>query len=180
MPLVLIVEDGTGKAAANGYVSVADADAYFEGRADPVGVTGLFDWSAQSTANKEKAIVSATRMIDAYCRFYGHRAGSEQALQWPRYGVPDPDAGPGVEWETNVLPGPLVAACCEQARELLIADRTAAPLGEGMKSSRVADSEMVFDRHDRAPVLCHYAAVLLSRLGDVFGQADGPVRVVRC
>ena len=65
MALVLVVEDGSGKADANGYVSVADADAYFEGRADPVGIAGAFDWSAQSTDNKEKAIVSATRMIDA-------------------------------------------------------------------------------------------------------------------
>ena len=180
MALVLVVEDGSGKADANGYVSVADGNAYFEGRADPVGVAGAFDWSAQLTANKEKAIVSATRMIDAYCRFNGNRASASQALQWPRYGAPDLDGGTGAEWDANVLPGPLVAACCEQARELLIADRTAAPLGEGLKSSRVADSEMVFDRHDRAPALSHYAAVLLSQLGDVLDHADGSVKLVRC
>ena len=179
MALVLTVEDGSGKANANGYVSVADSNAYFEGRADPVSVVGLFDWSVQPTATKEKAIVSATRMIDAYCRFYGRRAVTGQALQWPRYGVPDPDAGKGAEWDANVLPGPLVAACCEQAREILIADRTAAPLGEGMKSSRVADSEMVFDRNGRAPVLSHYARVLLSKLGDVLDEAGGMVRLTR-
>lgn len=52
----LIVEDGTGKADAQSYLSVADADAYFSDR-------GVSAWSGVD-AVKASALISATEYID--------------------------------------------------------------------------------------------------------------------
>src|ERR1051325_7676885 len=126
MPLTLIVEDGTGKADANAYASAADCDAYHDGHLYAAA------WTAATAENKDKALVMATRLIDAECQFDGARAKETQALQWPREDCPDPDAA-GESVPGNVVPKAVAAATCEMARELLIADRTAAPPGEGLK-----------------------------------------------
>ena len=75
MALTLIKEDGTGKSDANSYASVADGDAYHDGHLYATA------WTAATTANKEKALVFATRLIDAEFRFKGTKANSTQALQ---------------------------------------------------------------------------------------------------
>src|SRR6516165_6200699 len=87
MALVLINEDGSGKADANSYATVAECDAYHDGHlyADK--------WAAATQAKKEAALVMATRLIDSQFQFNGFRAHSEQALQWPREKCPDPDKG---------------------------------------------------------------------------------------
>ena len=87
MALVLIKEDGSGLANANSYASAADGDAHHEGHlyATP--------WTAATLANKEKALVMATRVIDAAYQFHGCKTSDEQALQWPRDRCPDPDRG---------------------------------------------------------------------------------------
>src|SRR5437870_961513 len=83
--MTLIKEDGTGKADANSYANAADGDAYFDGHL----YAGA--WTAATTANKEKALVMATRLIDSQYQFNGFRAHETQALQWPREQCPDPD-----------------------------------------------------------------------------------------
>ena len=95
-------------------------------------------------------------------------------------------AAAGVAGGTELLPLErragvcVVKATCELARELLVADRTAAPLGEGLKSSQVGDSVMVFDRAGRAPVLSHETIALLGKVGVYGGDGGSGVRLVRC
>ena len=48
--MALVVEDGTGITNANAYVSVAEADSYFQARNNA-------SWSARNTHDKEKAIL---------------------------------------------------------------------------------------------------------------------------
>ena len=57
--LTLVKEDGTGKSDANSYASVADADAYHEGH------LYASAWTGATTADKEKALVMATRLRTA-------------------------------------------------------------------------------------------------------------------
>src|SRR6185436_2161636 len=137
MALTLIKEDGTGKVDANSYANVADGDAYFDGHLYATA------WTAASTGNKEKALVFATRLIDSQFQFNGWKAHDEQSLQWPRERCQDPDKGlpitflllsSGTYVESNVVPKAVLDATCELARELLIADRTAAPAGQGIAS----------------------------------------------
>ena len=78
----IIVEDGTGLATAETYISVADADTYFSNR-------GVTDWASLSTAVKEQSLRKSTDdMIGRYRnRWQGVRLSETQALDWPRQGV---------------------------------------------------------------------------------------------
>ena len=112
MALTLIKEDGTGKVDANSYANAADGDAYHDGH------LYASAWTAASTANKEAALVFATRLIDSQYQFGGVRAHSTQALQWPREGCHDPDADgwAGGTVPDEVVPKAIVEATCEMAR----------------------------------------------------------------
>ena len=173
MALVLIKEDGTVVAGANSYASAADGDAYHDGH------LYASKWTAATTAQKEAALVMATRLIDAYVQFNGRKATDSQALQWPRAGCPDVDApsrGLVLRFlgsvtagciDPTVVPAGVVAATCEEARLLLGGDLSVAPMGQGLKSSHVGDSVLVFDVLRPPPVLGRVAAAMLGKFGVV-------------
>src|ERR1041385_5688235 len=125
MALILVKEDGTGKPDANAYAAVADGDAYHDAH------LYASAWTAAITGNKEKALVFATRLIDAEYQFNGLQTTDAQALAWPRCRCPDPDRASIVRigglpiWGNwlpeNLVPKNVIAATCEMARELLIA-----------------------------------------------------------
>jgi hypothetical protein len=88
--MALIVEDGTGLANAESYISEADADTYFTAY---TGTTEATTWAAATTAGKEAALRIATQYLDVT---YGHRwrgvkGSSTQALSWPRDNATDDD-----------------------------------------------------------------------------------------
>lgn len=80
--MALIVEDGTGKADAEAYISVADADAYFAAR-------GNAAWAALTPEQKEQSLrLGADYMGAVYGpRWCGERTTTTQALDWPRTGA---------------------------------------------------------------------------------------------
>lgn len=86
--MALIVEDGTGLANANAYITVEFADAYFADR-------GNADWSALTTQDKEKAIVKASDYIDVRfaTRLRGAKQFDSQSMQFPRVHVPCAPSG---------------------------------------------------------------------------------------
>jgi len=183
MALTLTKEDGTGKADANSYASVADGDAYHEGHLYATA------WTGSTTANKEKALVFATRLIDAEWRFRGAKLSGAQSLQWPRSDCPDLDAAGRRSspllggWRNGMLPSDavpsaVVQATCEQARELILLDRTANPLGEGLLSSKLGDTAQTFDKTDRRPILSRLVQSLLTKLGSSVHGATVSLRRV--
>ena len=170
MPLTLIKEDGTGKPDANSYAAAADGDAYHDGH------LYASSWTSATTGNKEKALVMATRLIDAFYQFNGFKRLSTQALQWPRRECRDPDntggiipgllltRGPYLD-ETKVPP-PVVSATCELARELIKQDRSDDPDGEGVSQIALVGSvNITFDKRDRQPVISYVVQALLARFG---------------
>ncbi len=196
MALTLIKEDGTGKVDANSYANAADGDTYFDGHLYATA------WTAASTGNKEKALVFATRLIDSQFQFNGWKAHDQQALQWPRERCQDPDKGlpvtvlllaSGSYVGSNVVPKPVVDATCELARELLIADRTAAPAGEGVASVHTGhtdaagsgatgqsdNSTIVYSKGDTRPIISHVAQAMLAKYGAPIKGGAGPVRLLR-
>jgi hypothetical protein len=186
MALTLIKEDGTGKPDANSYGSAADCDAYHEGH------LYASAWTAATTANKEKALVFATRVIDVEYQFNGFKANDGQALQWPRVSCPDPDGAaflwPVLPWRTgsggalvpsDVVPKAVVDATCEMARELLVLDRTGAPPGEGLKYETVSATQTGYDKSDRRPIISHVAQAMLWKYGALVSGGSGAVRLVR-
>jgi len=155
MPLTLIKEDGTGKADANAYADVADGNAYHDGHLYATAWTGATD------DQKTTALVMASRLIDSEYQFNGLRSHSQQALQWPRVNCLDPDKAP-IPILTSLLlvdpfvpfsivPKALVQATCEMARELLVADRTASPAGEGLAYQNTGGNQTGYDKADRRP-----------------------------
>lgn len=77
--MALIVEDGTGLATAESYISVADADTYIANFKGAVSV-----WDSATEASKEIAARNATQYLDDGYLFIGGKETSAQALQWPR------------------------------------------------------------------------------------------------
>ena len=171
MPLTLIKEDGTGKADANAYANVADGDAYHAGN------LYASAWTAATADNKAVALVMASRLIDAEYQFGGTRAVASQALQWPREDCPDPDAGDMVA--ETIVPKAVVEAACELARELIIADRTAAPAGEGLKYYNNAGVQTGYDKTDTRPVIPKLVQALLAKYGSLISAKSGAVKLVR-
>jgi len=183
MSLTLIKEDGTGMADANAYANVADGNAYHDGHLYATA------WTAAADDQKTVALVMATRLIDAEFQFNGTRTTAGQNLQWPRAKCPEPD---NVHVPISVLlpipydyvqydkvPKAVVQATCEMARELLIADRTTTPAGEGLKYYNAAGIQTGYDKTDRRPVLSQVAQVMLAKYGSQISAKSGSVRLVR-
>ena len=171
MPLTLIKEDGTGKADANVYANVADGDAYHAGH------LYASAWTAAPADQKAVALAMASRLLDAEFRFAGTRANPAQALQWPRVDCPDPDAGDVVPG--NSVPKPVVEATCELARELLIADRTAAPAGEGLSYQNNGSVQTGYDKADTRPIIPKLVQAMLAKFGALTKGKSGTVNLIR-
>jgi len=183
MSLTLIKEDGTGKANANAYANAADGDAYHEGH------LYASAWTGATAANKDVALVFATRLIDSQFQFNGYRTDSRQSLQWPREQCLDPDVNVAVlaglfrrhdnYVESDVVPKAVADATCEMARELLITDRTAVPPGEGLKYENTGTTQKGYDKGDRRPIISLVAQAMLAKYGSLVSGKSGAVRLVR-
>lgn len=144
--MALTVEDGTGKADAESYASVATADTYLAAR-------GYTLWATMSEAEREQALRRATDYMEgAYGdRWGGCRATEAQALAWPRVDVMAKGCRGYVP--PNVVPPQVRNACCalafkaasgELARDddptMRVKSKTVGPLGvvyQDSASSRV-------------------------------------------
>ena len=183
MAIALIKEDGTGRPDANTYADVADADAYHAGHLYATA------WTGASPDNKAAALVMASRLIDAEYQFNGTRTTANQALQWPRAMCPEPDNVhvpisallpiPYDYVQYDTVPKAVVQATCEMARAMLIEDRTANPLGEGLKFTGLGVNQTSFDKSDRRPVLTQLAQVMLAKYGSQISTKSGSVKLMR-
>ena len=183
MALTLIKEDGTGKADANSYANVDDGNVYHDGQLYASAWTGAGD------DQKAAALVMATRLIDAEYQFNGLRSQSGQGLQWPRVNCLDPDKAPVPVLTSllqldpfvpaSVVPKALMLATCEMARELLIADRTAAPAGEGLKYQNTGGTQTGYDKSDTRPIIPAVVQAMLAKYGSLLKSKSGAVRLVR-
>lgn len=123
--MALIVEDGSGKANAESYASVAAATIYHAN-------FGNAAWDNADSDIQESALRRATSYIDTNYRFKGERHSAEQALSWPRYGV----VVDGYELAEIAIPSRLVHATCELALRALtggLMDDVAAQYVESVK-----------------------------------------------
>ena len=93
--------------AANSYVTLAEANAYFET------VPHDEHWTGSDDA-KNRVLITATRYLDNF-EYYGTRCSTTQALKWPRkdYKVD------GVKIDETYIPQPVKNATFELAHSLL-------------------------------------------------------------
>ena len=94
-----------GGTSANSYVTLAAANTYFET------VPDSSTWVSKTDDQKNRALISATRWIDALT-FYGNRCTDTQALKWPReeYKVD------GIDLSCTLIPEGIKVATYELAR----------------------------------------------------------------
>jgi hypothetical protein len=74
----MALDASIGTTTANSYALVAEADAYY---------VDMFNrplWASSSNANKEAALVTASRMLDYYTDWVGTPVTDVQAMGWPR------------------------------------------------------------------------------------------------
>ena len=121
--MAFLPEDGTGLAAANSFVDVAYADAYFLDR-------GIAAWSGTNVV-KQGLLIQATDYIELRFAnlFKGLPLVEMQALSFPR-----------VSADFIEMPLPLKNACCEYALRAKLAKLMPDPVidktGQGLLASR--------------------------------------------
>lgn len=108
--MAFVVEDGTGLADANSYLSVADFTSYHDDRGT--------DTSAYETEDLETALVRATDFVERTygLRFKGYPTNTEQRLHFPASSICDRF---GREVDPDAIPGALQNAIAEYALRAL-------------------------------------------------------------
>jgi hypothetical protein len=98
----------------NSYVTIAQADSYFETRIDSS------EWESSDDETKEQALVTATQLIDER-HWIGAAVSSSQALAWPRKNAIyyDPRLGQQITIANNEVPSQVKIAVYEQALHLV-------------------------------------------------------------
>lgn len=104
--MALTVEDGTGLAAADSYISLTDADTYFTNHGSPA------VWTGASDPQQEAALRFATAWLDGQYTWVGLVKTSTQALAWPRIGGYDSE---GRAVDEASVPRRVKEAVCEVA-----------------------------------------------------------------
>lgn len=145
-----------GAVDSNSYLSVAEADAYFENSLNAVA------WTVDDE-KKGQALVSATRLIDAKYKFKGVKTDQLQALAFPRYGVYNLD---GWSYDDNEIPRRLKNAIAELALSLLTTtDPTFAdPATAGIKKVSAGAVSVEFDKDDRSTTIPDAISDLIGHL----------------
>jgi len=135
MPVVI---DATiGGESANSYITLVDAESYFEER-----MPAASNWLATvSDDDKNRALVTATRLLDKMVVWDGLAASDTQALLWPRLELYD---AKGVEIEDDAIPVEIGYAVCELADSLLGTDRTDDLTTQGIEGMDVGDIGIKF------------------------------------
>ena len=146
--MALIVEDGTGKADAESYCSVADASTYHTNR-------GNTAWaSLASDTVREQLLRKATDYIEQmYSQSWqGERVDNIQALSWPRSGV----VYDGVSVSNSIIPQSLINATAEMALRAA-AGELEEDLTRGVLREKVGTLEVEYDA--KSPERKRYVAV---------------------
>lgn len=115
--MALTIVATPGSATANSYCTVAEATAYNDAH-----VSGS-TWSDADPEDQKRALMTATRQLDAYLSWSGVASTDAQALAWPRTGMIDPITEDVIG--EDAIPQRLKNATAEQARLLLVRDRSA-------------------------------------------------------
>jgi len=116
-----------GGSTANSYITIEEADAYFEDRLHSENWTDYTD--------KGQALVTATKMLERYVSWNAQPQTSIQALMWP-------------DLFSNSIPVPVKEAVCELAFSLMSEDRFLESDLIGISSFTVGPISIEADKND--------------------------------
>jgi hypothetical protein len=170
MAVVIIATPGA--ADANSYATRAEATTYHEGH-----ISGAA-WAAAAEDLQNRALVTATRLLDAHVDWSGCVASSTQRLQWPRSGMLYRS---GYAVPSDVIPDDLKAATAEFARQLLGGDRSADSDIEtqGIERLKAGPVELAFRAGTTAKVIPDAVWYLVELWGREQRRNDGVIALRR-
>lgn len=116
-----------GSSTANSYVTVAEADLYFDNRAH------ASDW--HEVSDKDKLLMTASQQIDWYLKFKGDKADYSQSMKWPRIGILYPDE---TEYPDDIIPPEVKVAVYEMALSSIGGDRSSDQDLDGLAEVRAS------------------------------------------
>ncbi|WP_426269147.1 DnaT-like ssDNA-binding protein [Dyella kyungheensis] len=160
----LLVEDGSGVAGAEAYISVADADAYFAAR-------GNADWADLDTTAKEAALRKGCDYMEGVYTWKGMRATKTQTLSWPRKCV----VVDRVHVPSDRVPLAIARANAELAVRASAGDLSA---DEGSQVTRETVGPITVEYAQGARQNPRYAAV--DAMLSSYTLGGGQIAVVRC
>jgi hypothetical protein len=102
-----VIDATLSGSSANSYVTLAQANTYFE----TVPESGT--WTDKTDDEKNRALISATSWLDGLT-YYGDRCTTTQTLKWPRENF----TVDSVELACSLIPAPIKNATYELARAL--------------------------------------------------------------
>lgn len=159
----LVVEDGTGVADAESYISVADADAYFAAR-------GNAAWAGLDETSKEAALRKGCDYLESFYKWKGMRATATQTLSWPRKCV----VVDGVAVPSDSVPSAVSRANAELALRASSGDLAA---DEGSQVTRETVGPITVEYAQGARQNPRYAGV--DAMLSAYTLGGGQVAVVR-
>lgn len=175
--MALVVEDGTGKANAESYISVADATTYHADR-------GNTAWAALATdALREQALRNATEyMVQVYrLRWKGFRMTATQALDWPRsfvYLEPvltgSNESYPQLVSDV-IVPTDVSRQCAQLALRASTGTALIADAGQTVKKEKVGPLEVEYSEY--SPSTIRYPSVDAALAP--YLKSNGGVQVIR-
>ena len=116
MAITLTVEDGSGVADANTYITISGANDYFEQFGETAWIgTDDSGTGAPTDTVKAQALLAAMRYLE-YLPWKGVKYAQSQALEWPRSDVVDRD---NRDVDEDVVPSVVARAQCELALRCL-------------------------------------------------------------
>jgi len=107
MPTIIAT---AGAPNANSYATIAESDAYHLGHIDPA------VWDDADLDVQQRALITATRLLDQHLVWIGYVADDQQALAWPRIWARTRN---GFLFPTNAIPQAVKDATSELARRLI-------------------------------------------------------------
>lgn len=170
--MAITINTTPGGASSNSYASVEQANAYNSGH-----VSGAA-WDDATTDQKNRALVTATRLLDEHVEWKGEVATDEQRLLWPRSGMYSEG---GVEIAADELPAKLVEATAELARQLLASDRTADDdvATKGVTRLRAGSVDMSFSGLKTPNVIPDAVYFMVRTWGETRRRSQTSVKLVR-
>jgi hypothetical protein len=191
----VIVETGAIVPNANCYIDVAYANAFHDAT--------VYDdaWENADADTRTKAIINATRAIDANMNFNGYLVDPMQPLKWPRLYCPQEDVYTGYPyggypigmgqgaygyWPSDMIPKIHKDANAQQALEILRVDRLSDSNATGIASMTVDVISLTFkqgsgnDAGGAFRPLSDLVAAMLAPLGTVTSEGGfATIPVVR-
>lgn len=170
--MTLIVEDGTGLATAESYISVADATAYHAAQ-------GNAAWAAlASDTVREQLLRKATGYMGQIYRsqWAGTRHHDTQRLDWPRLYVPKKDFGYTPNYyDPDSVPEDVANACAELALKAVAGDLYA---DQKQTVIRKEIGPLKFEYDPYGPTTTLYSAVD-AMLAPYFAGSGNTMKAVR-